>query len=157
MKLLSLASVFVFIVLGFAPVSHGSTNRAAHNVGVYVDVMGDPFVSSTGFNIGYNAASFVRLSAGYGTISGVGTSIGATAKFMVPDWNFTPYVGVGYSVLTLNLGTSTFGSFTLSGTAISVPVGFDFQAGNGFDIHFGYTLGVGISGGLPNLGLGWYF
>ena len=144
--------------------------------GGYVSVLGDPFPSLVGGNVAFNLTDFLRLNAGYGSVtasvsstSAPGsstnlsvTTIGGGGKLFVPGWNFSPMVGFNWSQVTVSTSgpSSTNGlyGFTASGSTTYVTLGFDWQAMNGFDFAFGYneSLTAGV-GGLGFGQIGWFF
>lgn len=67
--------------------SDGSSNRMTHRLGIYGTLLGDPWPSLIGANVGYNVMDFFRVHAGLSFIPGVlilgggGKSIGAGLEF----------------------------------------------------------------------------
>lgn len=157
--------------------AEAASSRVANPFGIHAGLIGDPFPTLVGVNVNYNALDFLRLTAGYGSISATGTSvsngtvtntelsartIGAGARLMIPDMNFTPVIGASFANVTITGAASTasqeVGGFSGSGSHVYVSGGFDWQAGNGFNLGFGYnySLLAGV-GGLPYVNLGFYF
>lgn len=96
-----------------AGVSYGQDARQDKKFGVYLSLVGDPFVSLYGLNAAYNATDYLRFNGGVGYL-GVDnvsiTSVGLGAKLLVPKWDFSPYVGLNFSesFLSANLGQVWF-------------------------------------------------
>ena len=144
-------------------------SRDTKKLGLYVGFLAEPIPSVVGFNIGYNLASFVRLSAGYGTISLTGTgyevkatTIAGEAKFMLPDWNFTPFATLGYSNVDMTVtgtgaDTSSLGGLGASAGTLTYGFGIDWQTNFGFNLGFSYKMVSKTGDGLPGFYLGWYF
>jgi hypothetical protein len=146
-----------------ASVSDQESNRDVRRIGAYLGILGDPHPTGIGFNVAYNALSFLRASVGFGKIStgasismdGAGTiataeesqtTIGAAAKFMVPGWNLTPAVTVGYSHISV-----TEGMFTLSeykSNNIYTGIGVDWQAD--FGLNLGAGMNLSLNSGAPS-------
>lgn len=149
-------------------------NRTSHPFGLYLSLLGDPFPSVWGINAAYNLAPWARLAAGYGSVSGTSinaslqtvtinmTTIGAGLKFMLPEANFTPVLGVNWAQVTVSTSggslSSTFNGFTASGSHIYATAGLDWTSSGGFNLgagyNFSFTNGVG---GAPFISLGWFF
>jgi hypothetical protein len=149
------------------------SNRSEKKFGAHLGLLGDPFPTLLGINLDYNALDFLRVTAGYGSItvsgSGTGTSgeltattIGAGVRLMVPDRNFTPVAGLSWATVSVEAtGTSvtgTVGGFGASASHLYATIGFDWQTSSGFNIGAGYNLSLksGV-GGLPYVNIGWYF
>src|SRR5258708_4883069 len=76
--------------------SWGGTILAGRRGGFYASTInGDPKPPRVGFYAAYNAAEWMRFTAGYGLTQTYGGGI----KFMVPGWNLTPIIGLNYSHL----------------------------------------------------------
>ncbi len=143
-----------------------ASNRVAKRVGVSLGLLGDPFPTLLGYNLNFNAARWLRLTAGYGSISGTGTNgeslslttIGGGARLFVPSWNFSPVVGASYAKVSFTGSAGELGGFSANGSHTYLTAGFDWQAGNGFNLGFGANLSTleGV-GAVPYINLGWYF
>jgi len=148
-------------------------SRSEHRFGLYFSILGDPFPSLWGINLAYNLASFMRIDAGYGSVSATFpdalsaptitlTSIAGGAKFFIPGWSFSPVAGINYTnvnvSVTGNLGSNTVYGISGSTSFLYSNFGFDWQTHYGLDIGFGYNLPfkAGV-GGLPYVTLGWFF
>ena len=164
--------LFALVALTVSTVAlHSETAEASYRTskrfGIHAGLLGDPFPTLLGYNVNFNAASFLRLTAGYGSISGTssdGTTIklstmGGGARLFVPGWNFSPVVGASWAKVTLSgISSSAISGFSADGSHIYATAGFDWQAGNGFNFGFGanYSLKSGVDP-VPYLNLGWYF
>lgn len=81
---------------------------------------------------------------------------------MVPDWNFSPVVGLSWATVSVTFSGSvtggTVGGFGASGSHLYATFGVDWQTGSGFNLGAGYNLSLASGvGGLPYINLGWYF
>ncbi len=144
-------------------------SRSMHRFGVYVSVLGDPFPSLWGINVGYNLESWMRLHAGYGSTSvGSGTStltvssLGGGVHFFVPGWSLSPVVGVSITNLTASVSGSVSGlsvnGISSSGLFTYGSAGLEWQTYSGLTIGVGYNFGLsGGLGGAPSASFGWYF
>lgn len=166
----------IFCVFIMSQNVRAESSRLNHRVGIYGTVLGDPFPSLAGINLALNATDFLRFNVGYGSVSGSLTStssptqstnftfttIGGGAKFMVPDWNFTPVLGINWSQVTVTTSgpstTNTLYGYNSSASTSYVTLGLDWQAGIGFNLAFGFneSLTPGV-GGLPYGQIGWFF
>lgn len=174
-----LVAFFAIISIFIAnPSAQAESGRMNNRFGFYLAAFGDPFPSLLGINLGINATDFLRFHLGYGSITGTVsstsapgqnsnftiTTIGGGAKLLVPDWNFSPLLGIGYSQVTVTASgpstTNTLYGFTGTATATTgyAAVGFDWQANVGFNLGFGYNWSLlpGV-GGLPYAQIGWFF
>jgi len=145
------------------------SNRMQKRIGVHLGLLGDPFPTLLGFNANYNVMDWVRVTAGYGSITATvtggelsATTFGFGGRFFVPDWNFSPVAGISWATVSVTVtGTSVLGDvggFSGSGSHLYATFGFDWQTGMGFSLGAGYNLSLksGV-GGLPYVNLGWYF
>lgn len=147
-----------------------SSARLNHRFGFYSSLLGDPFPSLWGVNIGFNLFRFLRLTGGYGSVSATFasggtlsvTSIGGGAKLFMPSWNFSPVAGINYTNITVSASGLAQGDavngISASGSAVYTNLGLSFQAGSGLMIEAGAN--VGLSGGVtttPYAALGWFF
>jgi hypothetical protein len=175
-----IAAVFItgFFLLG-SPVQAGST-RMEHRFGGYFSVIGDPFPTLIGINAGANVFDFMRVVVGYGKISTTfqgedsngnltngtlsATTLGGGLRFFMPNWNFTPMVGLSFANVSVSLtGTSntngnTVDGFSGSQSHVYAAIGFDWQTHAGFNMGAGWNQSFlsGV-GGLPYLNFGWFF
>lgn len=144
------------------------SNRMLRKAGVYLGVLGDPFPTIVGVNLGYNAFDFARFTVGLGQVSAsIGsaeasaTTIGAGTRFFVPGWSLSPVAGLSFAYVAVSQkggATLTVQNFTQSMAHIYANIGVDWQAASGFNIGAGYNLSFASGvGGLPYLNLGWYF
>lgn len=178
MKNRILAVLLLAILVGNGAAAKDGGNRDEHPFGAYVSVLGDPYISIVGINLGVNLFSFSRVTAGYGSWTPTftytdGTSekvkvttTAAGVKFMVPSWNLTPFAGINYAQMTFERQDKVLASssYSLSEKAsITYPywtAGIEFTASFGFYIAVGYNKPTGILAsipGLPYLNLGWFF
>lgn len=147
--------------------------RMSNRAGAYIGILGDPFPTLLGVNLGYNVTDFMRVSVGGGRVSasigdGVGdgasasaTTFGVGTRFFVPGWSISPTVGLGaaYVAVSQSGGLSvSVQNFNSSGGHIYGNLGVDWQMKGGFNAGLGYNLSFrsGI-GGSPYLDLGWFF
>lgn len=169
MKKLGLVSVF--ILLFCAQSSFAFSERMDKKFGFHVGVIGEPFPSIIGVNLNYNIFDFLRVSAGYGSISTTqsgaelsATTIGAGLKTFIPGWSFSPMVGLSWAnvsmTVTGNASGLDVGGFTAGrdGSHIYATFGIDWQTGLGLNLGAGYAYSFldGV-GGLPFVYIGWYF
>lgn len=165
--LVPVVAVLAFLMI--VPVANAQSNRSKQKLGLNLGLLGDPFPTLVGFNVNYNVTDFVRATAGYGSVSATVTggkltasTFGAGARFMMPDWNLTPVVGISWATVSVTAeGTGVIGDvggFSGSASHMYMTFGFDWQTGSGFNLGAGYnySLKSGV-GGLPYVNLGWYF
>jgi len=154
--------------------SEGSA-RMRHRLSVSATLAGQPYFSAFGGMLGYQIVDFLKVHAGYGIVPPFSTGLsGATAsvsaatigggiKLYVPNWGFSPYVGLHLGRVTLD-GSLTYGGISISASApliaVSMDLGIEWQTGYG--LHFGIGLTKGLSGiptarFLPGAYLGWSF
>ncbi len=144
-------------------------NRSLNKLGVTVGLLGDPYPTVIGYNANWNVLPFMRLVAGYGSISAStnggelkATTMAGGVRLMKSEWNFSPVVGLSYGKVdvttTGSVGTTTVGGFSGSATHSYWTAGFDWQASGGFNFGFGVngSLKSGI-GSVPFINLGWFF
>lgn len=139
------------------------SNRAEHALGAYISVLGDPVPNLLGVNAAYNVTDYMRVNVGFGhTSASMGdysaslTTLGAGAKFMMPNWSFTPVLGANLSYAILS-GDTTVSNLTQSGLVPYLTAGADWQARNGFNLGFGVNIAANGVGALPYVNLGWFF
>jgi hypothetical protein len=136
-----------------------------HRLGAYLGV-DDPSPGLLGVNLAFNALDWLRITAGYASLStSIGddqssaTTFGGGVRALVPGWDLSPSVGlawahVGYS----GDGNLTVGGFDQSGSQVYGSVGLDYQAHSGFNGAIGlnqsFRSGIGTSG---YVNLGWFF
>jgi hypothetical protein len=171
--------VLIFGLLGMnvaeipSAIAAEGASRTKHRLGLYTALLGDPFPSLFTLNLAYNLFSFLRVNAGYGSASVTFptvvsapsismTTLGGGVKLFVPNWGFSPVVGLNYSKVTVSV-TGTLSGQSLYGISgdtnfLYTTLGFDWQTGYGLNFGFGYNLAMkaGI-GGLPFVQLGWFF
>ena len=171
LKLLACCLGFALgLVLAVAATSQEArADRTAKPFGVYLGLLGNPFPSIWGVNVGYNALPFLRGSIGYGktsvsdpTITVDASTIAFEAKGTVPDWNFSPCVSLGYTNVSMTISgtgsTDSLAGLSGSGGSMYVGFGFDWQTNVGFALGLEYKLLLTSGGsGLPAIYLGWYF
>lgn len=165
-----LGLLVVFLLTGMLTQDlQGQSNRMKNRLGFHLGLIGDPFPTLIGGNVNYNIMDFLRATAGYGSFSVAGTggdisasTFGAGVRAMLPDWNFSPVVGLSWATVSVTFsGTGVLGDiggFTGSASHMYATFGIDWQTGMGFNLGAGYnySLKSGV-GGLPYLNLGWYF
>ena len=144
-----------------------TSNRMLRKAGVYLGVLGDPFPTLLGVNLGYNLTDFMRATAGLGRVSATigtaeasATTLGAGTRFFVPGWSLSPSAGVSFAYVSVSQSGGaavTVGNFTKSQAHIYANIGVDWQAASGFNVGAGYNLSFMGVGGMPYLNLGWYF
>src|SRR4051812_24530336 len=101
------------------PAQASGTSRENHRYGGYFSVLGDPYLTLLGINLAANLLPYMRVNVGYGswtptftytdgTSESVNiTTIGGGVKFMHPDWDFTPVIGVNYAHMAFNRANKT--------------------------------------------------
>jgi hypothetical protein len=161
-KLLSVIAIAAALM---ASGSAEASNRTAKRIGLSLGLLGDPFPTLLGYNLNFNLARGMRLVGGYGAISGTASdgselkiaTMGGGVRFFVPSWNFSPVVGASMAKVTFT-GTGTLSGFDGNASHIYGTAGFDWQAGNGFNLGFGANFSgkTGV-GAVPYINLGWYF
>lgn len=148
-------------------------NRIAHRLGAYVGILGDPHPTVAGINFAYNVNEFMRASVGFGkvsvssgvTVSGGGfsistedqsmTTLGAAVKFLMPNWNLSPAVTVGYSHVSIDEGIQLADYKTNN---IYLGLGADWQAENGFNFGAGMNLSMNSAApSAPYINVGMFF
>lgn len=146
-----------------------ASSRSTKKIGLSVGILTEPFVSLMGYNLSYNIKQWLRVTAGYGTSKVTGSSfnidvntIALDAKFFLLDWNFAPYVDLGYSKISGKVtGTGDLGGLSLSqtGGAIYYGAGIDWQTYFGFNLGFNVKMMTlnGQKATIPGAYLGWYF
>ncbi len=142
--------------------SIGFSNRMNNKVGVTIGVVGDPYPSILGVNGSYNVTDFLRGTLGYGEIEFLGvkmTTIGAGATGFVPGWSITPIFGLHYSnISTEGDGEIEIQGYRGSGGLLYTALGFDWQAGGGFNLGMGYNIPLSGTGpGTFYAAAGWFF
>jgi hypothetical protein len=163
----SILAISIQMILGSNEAQASARNTK--KIGVSVGILTEPFVSLMGYNLSYNIKQWVRLSAGYGTSNATGdgysidvNTIAIDAKFFLLDWNFAPYLDVGYSKISGTVtGTADLGGFSLTqtGGAIYYGAGLDWQTYFGFNLGFTFKM-MSLNGqraSIPGAYLGWYF
>ncbi len=162
-KNLFIGLLSLVLIAGSALISAGSaeaSSRSLKKFGISISLLGDPAPSFVGYNIHYNLTSFMRLNAGYGSFL-AGSTYGGGARFFVPDWNFSPFVGLSYAKFNIS-GTLTSDSGT-AGLLVSqsyayASYGFDWQTDYGLNFAFGVNqIFVSDTTMLPFFSLGWFF
>ena len=165
--------VLAVAVIGVFHDARSQSSRMKNQLGVHIGLLGDPYPTLIGFNVNYNVMDFLRASAGYGSVSADVTSNGTSGKLslttigvgvraMVPDWNLTPVVGLGWSTVSLSASvdglTGDVAGFKESTSHLYAAFGLDWQTGGGFNIGAGYNMSFKSEiPGVPYLNLGWYF
>ena len=147
-----------------------ASSRAAKRIGLSVGILSEPAPTLIGYNLSYNISKRVRMTLGYGSVSATDPSFtvdvktyGLDVKTFVTQSNVAPFVGASVSrVIGSVSGSGSVGglSLTTGGTLYGPSVGFDWQAGIGFNfgIEYKYLMGQGITAtGLPGVYFGWYF
>ncbi len=147
-----------------------ASSRTSKKVGLSVGILTSPAPTLIGYNLSYNLASRVRMTVGYGSVTASDPNFnvdlktyGLDVKTFVTQSNVAPFVGASVSrVIGSVTGSGSVGglSLTTGGTFYGPSVGFDWQAGIGFNfgIEYKYLMGEGISAtGLPGVYFGWYF
>lgn len=150
--------------------TNGPSDRMSKRAGAYLGILGDPFPTLLGVNVGYNAFDFLRLHAGIGRVSasaGIGdsslsasaTTLGVGARALVPGWSLSPTVGLAAAMVVYSSSGASIkvNGFEASGAHVYASLGVDWQTPGGFNLGLGYNLSIrsGI-GGLPYLNFGWF-
>ncbi len=166
-KLSSIATktAFVFAFFAFAAPSQAAS-RASKKLGISWAVLGDPVPSVSSWQLKYNLTPMFQIFAAYG--GGIATTYGGGVKaFLIPSWNFSPFIGGAYSMASVSGSFTLNGqSITLSGSEASVVTasfGVDHQADIGFNIGAGInyiftpTELTDLIKILPHFYFGWVF
>lgn len=145
-----------------------ASSRALKKFGLGYGLLSEPSPSATGFSAKYNFKPWLQFAGGYGSIGGVAKTFGASAKgFVIPSWNFSPYVGLSYGITSLS-GEFELASKSIGGVdslkTLSALFGLDWQT------NFGLNLGIDVSyfvsapelkdagiSVLPGFHIGWFF
>lgn len=160
----------IFLLIGFVSQDlQAQSSRSEKKIGLHIGLLGDPFPTLIGFNANYNVTNWLRVTAGYGSVTASvtggelkATTIGGGVRLFVPDWNFSPVGGISFASVSVSAsGTGVVGDvggFSGSASHMYATIGFDWQTGMGFNLGAGYNLSLksGV-GGLPYVNLGWYF
>jgi hypothetical protein len=177
MTLSVLAALFTQTQSFAAPAQMTSTtdisadNRISRRLGAYLGILGDPHPTVVGVNVAYNLTEYLRASVGFGKVStstavvGSGfslttedqsmTTIGAAAKFLMPNWNLSPAVTVGYSHISLADGM-VFSDYKSSN--VYLGLGADWQAESGFNLGAGLNLSMNSGAPTaPYINVGMFF
>jgi hypothetical protein len=132
------------LVLSAIPATSQASTRGSHKFGVF----GDYHFGSelTGVNVAINATDWVRLQLGYAFNLGGGNKYDAQLQgaglFFVPQWDFSPFVGLG--------------SGPSSGT-LSILLGLDYTTQQGWNFGAGWAQ-VNTSGASGTfIYVGYYF
>lgn len=150
-----------------------ASGRGENKFGLFLGI-DTPAPSLLAFNLGYHLGEAARISAGYGSISATtvsttgtaelkATTIGGALNFYIPEWSFSPTVGLGFASVSVTatgtaVSTAEVGGFSASASHMYITTGFDWNT------HFGFYMGFGAHismksgvGALPYLNLGWFF
>lgn len=137
------------------------SHRATRKLGILA-ALNDPVPAVWGVSIGWNVTELLRLTAGTGGFSSDydmggfvlktrSVTYGAGARLMVPGWNLTPIVGLGWATI------STEG-FTDDSNHFYATAGVEWQTSLGLTLGAGYDQSFDSKiGGLPYLNVGWFF
>jgi hypothetical protein len=159
----------IAVVLGTLVASTGmAASRASKKIGIGMGFLSDPVPSITSYQLKYNLTPMFQLAAAYGKAGENVTSMGANLKaFVIPSWNFSPYVGAGYTHATVKgeftLGGSDVDSIDEATSVIYASVGIDHQSNIGFNVGVGanFTLTpTELKDALPmvpHFYFGWFF
>jgi hypothetical protein len=150
--------------------SEKKPSRENKRFGVYSGGLSDP-VGMLPISVAYNINSFLRINGGI-ALSFWGLSADVTGgggfKVFYPEWKFSPAAGFNAGYYQHNSsGSDTTNSNKRSAAYGYVPIGFDYQGVNGFNLGLGFNIKVfktaKITGlpkgwpGLPYVSLGWFF
>jgi hypothetical protein len=139
------------------------SNRVKNKLGSYLAIS-EPAPTAIGVNLAYNVTDFLKASVGYGNISvslgsyeASASTFGFGVRGMIPNWDFTPTLGIHYGHVSYAGQGLEVGGFTESGGHIYASLGFDWQTATGFNLNGGYrqSFKSGIGGGIY-LGAGWF-
>jgi hypothetical protein len=142
------------------------SHRMQKRAGAYLGILGDPFPTLIGVNLGYNVFDFLRATAGIGQVSAStgastasATTLGAGARFLVPGWSLSPSAGLSVAYLAYasdGLGIS-LGNYGAGGLHAYASFGVDWQTEGGFNLGLGYNVSFRSGfGGMPYINLGWF-
>ncbi len=180
--------IFVLLaVMGASSVeaATASGSRANKKLVFTVGVLPEPLGGLIGLNVGYNIFSFLQARVGYSmtpettsvngdgsTTSGSSSALGTGVRMFVPGWNLSPFVGFGYTDVTIT-GSVSFGSQRISdndflqfpNTYLCFGFEWQFQFGLVIGLQGQYAFGeVTIPGSepivlpiIPGVYLGWSF
>ena len=148
----------IFSISTFGSRAHAGS-RDVKKIGVSVGFLTEPFPSVVGYDVSYNVLSYLRLTGGYGSVGSLST-FAFDAKAFPIDWNFAPYVTVGFTNVSGSSGGSVGGTnLNVSGNGVYYGAGIDWQMDIGFNLGFNVKV-VSIGGlnlSLPGFYTGWYF
>lgn len=148
------------------------SHRSEKKIGAYLGILGDPHPTVLGMNAAYNLFDFMRVSVGMGkvsvttmTLNNSGfateeksiTTLGIASKFLVPGWNVTPSIGLGYSHVFLSDGLS-LDNTDYKANNIYTSLGVDWQSQGGFNLGAGANVSInGAAPFAPYINLGYFF
>jgi len=137
------AGVATLLLLGANAGADGGI-RDARRLGVIAGY--SPQSQLVGPGIGANPVPWFRLEAGYLVSSSsdhkFNSTLQTTGKFMVSDWDTTPYAGFGSGP---------------QGNQLAIVVGVDYTASNGINVGAGYSKVAAAGASSAVLYGGYYF
>jgi hypothetical protein len=162
-------SFMTFLLIFSSSVSASNRSSSGNSLGINLSMLGHPHPTLMGVNLDYALTDRFRIGAGTGSISTTSgaatikaTTTGAKLLFFLTDWNFSPFVGAGYSIVsvTADVSGSTGSVSGLSLGDYSFPYfsfGMDWVSSGGFHLAFGYNKSTNSSvTAVPYVSLGWF-
>ena len=159
--------IFSFILIS----SSNASNRSAsgNSLGINLSMLGHPHPTVMGYNLDYALTDRFRIGVGTGSISATSGTATLTASttggkvlFFLTDWNFSPFIGAGYSVVSVTADVSSSAG-SVSGLSVgdySFPywsIGMDWVSSGGFHFAFGYNKSTNSSvTAVPYVSFGWF-
>ena len=158
----------LIFLIGFTSHSVHASSRDSNKFGFTYDLLGHPLLSLAGYNLAWHPTGRFRVAVGYSNgdlTSGLLTynieTVGAHALFFLLDWNFTPFVGVGYGSTTLTLSAGSGDSkFGIGAGTVGLPYisyGFDWVTNWGLSLAFGINPATKLDASLPYFSIGFFF
>ena len=168
----------IMVCLFISASSIQASSRSSNNIGISLDLAGHPHPALLAYNLSWHPFDRLRIGAGMGSLSKSGTTFvgglptaykltvatkGIHSLLFLFDSNFTPFVGAGYSIVSVTADVEAL-SEKLSGLSLGdykfsyFSVGIDWVTDGGFNISLGYNKSSRSEvPGLPYISLGLYF
>lgn len=135
-------------------VEYGSS-RTKHHLNVVTGLLMDQ-LSILGLSVGYNIADIVRPRIGVG-YNGFGPTFSGGVKFMVPDINVTPTLGMDINYVS-GRTFDIFGGMNINRVIPTFSAGMEWTSAGGFFLQSGLAMAINTGSDgpafVPYLGLG---
>jgi opacity protein-like surface antigen len=136
-------SLLLAAIVGLSfSVSAEASSREKKKIGIGAGFLSEPVPSIMSYHLKFNAMKWLQIGGGYGKVGSNLTSYGVNAKaFLMPSWNFTPYVGGGFTYAKVSgdftINGETVGTLDEKANVIYASAGLDHQSNLGFNIGAG--------------------